>query len=70
VLEPLATFHERVAVSSRELENAPGRLIPEAWERERRKAHEHGLVIAAPAWTKLTHWAERSGVEVPKPGYP
>jgi LDH2 family malate/lactate/ureidoglycolate dehydrogenase len=69
-LEPLATFHERVEVSLRELGETPGRLVPEAWEAHRRKAHEHGLVIAAPAWKKLAHWAERLGVELPKPGDP
>ncbi len=67
-LEPMATFHERVGVSLRDLGDAPGRLIPEAWEAHRRKAYEHGLVIAASAWKKLAHWAERLEVEVPKPG--
>jgi LDH2 family malate/lactate/ureidoglycolate dehydrogenase len=69
-LESLATFHERVLVSLREPGEAPGRLMPTDWEAQRRKAHEHGLVIAAPAWKKLVHWAGRLGVDIPKPGNP
>jgi LDH2 family malate/lactate/ureidoglycolate dehydrogenase len=66
-LEPLATFQERVMQALRERSDAPERLHPADWSVERRKAHEDGLLVAAPAWKKLMHWAERLEVEPPKP---
>jgi len=50
VLEPLATFHERVATAVTGMAEAPGRLLPDAWDAHRRAAGQHGVALAAPAW--------------------
>jgi LDH2 family malate/lactate/ureidoglycolate dehydrogenase len=67
VLEPLTTFHQRVATALRGLTQAPGRLLPDAWDVHRRDSREHGVAIAAPAWKSLKTWAQRLAVDVPTP---
>jgi LDH2 family malate/lactate/ureidoglycolate dehydrogenase len=66
-LEPLATFHERVAQALRGVAGTPGRLLPDLWDRRRRDAHEHGVAIPEPAAKSLKTWAQRLAVEPPTP---
>jgi LDH2 family malate/lactate/ureidoglycolate dehydrogenase len=66
-VEPLAAFHQRVAAAWFERDEAPGRLLPHAWEAHRREARTRGIAIAPPAWKSLNEWARRLTVEVPDP---
>jgi LDH2 family malate/lactate/ureidoglycolate dehydrogenase len=70
VLEPLTTFHHRVAAAWKGLPAAPGRLLPDAWDAHRRDAREHGVAIATPVWRLLNEWARRLAVDVPRPFEP
>jgi LDH2 family malate/lactate/ureidoglycolate dehydrogenase len=65
-IEPLAAFHQRVAAWDG-LEEAPGRLLPDAWDARRREARARGIAIPLPAWKSLNQWAQRLAVEVPGP---
>jgi LDH2 family malate/lactate/ureidoglycolate dehydrogenase len=67
-LAPLATDHQRLtAAVGSGMSPAPGRLLPETWESRRRQVRQNGVVIEAPAWKSLTHWARRLSVDVPDP---
>ena len=66
-VEPLSAFHQRVASARYGLDEAPGRLLPDAWESHRRTARADGVAIASPAWKSLNQWAQRLAVEVPGP---
>jgi len=66
-LEPLTTFHERVASALAGRTEAPGRLLPQAWDAHRRAAREQGVALAAPAWKALGDWARRLAVDLPRP---
>jgi LDH2 family malate/lactate/ureidoglycolate dehydrogenase len=66
-LEPLTTFHERVASALGGRTEAPGRLLPQAWDTHRRAAREQGVPLAAPAWKSLGDWARRLAVDLPRP---
>ncbi|MGP0062412.1 MAG: Ldh family oxidoreductase [Isosphaeraceae bacterium] len=66
-VEPLSAFHQRVAAAWYGLDEAPGRLLPDAWDAHRREARTQGVAIAPTAWKSLNHWAQRLGVEVPGP---
>lgn len=66
-LEPLTTFHERVTAAVGQRTEAPGRLLPEPWEAQRRVVRQQGVPLAAPAWKLLADWARRLAVEPPSP---
>jgi hypothetical protein len=66
-VEPLSAFHQRVAAAWYGLDEAPGRLLPDAWEARRREVFVRGIAIAQPAWKSLNQWAQRLDVEVPGP---
>jgi LDH2 family malate/lactate/ureidoglycolate dehydrogenase len=66
-VEPLAAFHQRVAAAWYGLDEAPDRLLPDAWDARRREARVRGIAIALPAWKSLNQWAHRHAVEVPGP---
>ena len=66
-VEPLSAFHQRVAAAWYGREEAPGRLLPDAWEARRREVFVRGIAIAQPAWKSLNQWAHRLAVEVPGP---
>ena len=65
-VEPLAAFHQRVAAWDG-LDEAPGRLLPGAWDARRREARTRGIAIPLPAWKSLNQWAQRLAIEVPGP---
>lgn len=63
-LEPLTTFHERVASARGEAADlAPGVLQPAVWEAHRREVREQGLPIGADDLTRLKKLAQRLGVD-------
>ena len=66
-LEPLTTFHERVASALSGRTEAPGRLLPQDWDAHRRAARAQGVPLAAPTWKGLADWARRLAVELPRP---
>jgi LDH2 family malate/lactate/ureidoglycolate dehydrogenase len=66
-LEPLTTFHARVAAALSERTEAPGRLLPQTWDAHRRAARAQGVPLAAPAWKSLADWARRLAVDLPRP---
>jgi LDH2 family malate/lactate/ureidoglycolate dehydrogenase len=66
-MEPLTTFHRRVADALKGLGEEDGRLLPAPWEARRREARERGMAVAPPAWKALSRRAERLGVETPDP---
>ena len=64
-LESLAAFDRRLAEVAGGLGEAPGRLLPDAWEVRRREARSWGVAVGASAWKSLVEWAGRFDVEVP-----
>ena len=66
-VEPLSRFHQRVAAAWDGLDEAPGQLLPDAWDARRREVFVRGIAIALPAWKSLNQWAQRLAVEVPGP---
>jgi hypothetical protein len=66
-LESLTTFHQRVATAGNGLTEAPGRLLPAAWDAQRRGTREHGVAIPDPVWRSLSKWAKRLAIEIPVP---
>ena len=64
--EPLGSFHGRVEATLRGLPDAPGRLLPAAWEARRRNARERGVSVDAAAMGPLLLRAE--GLGIPPPG--
>lgn len=63
-LEPLTSFHDRVAGSFPGQASA-GTLLPEPWEARRREARERGVVLDDAASAALGRWSER--LQVPRP---
>jgi LDH2 family malate/lactate/ureidoglycolate dehydrogenase len=68
--EPLLAFQERLAAALPDEDEAPGWLIPRAWDARRRAAHEEGIAVPAPAWKSLNQWARRLDIEIPAPLVP
>ena len=66
-MEPLGTFHERVADAIRGLEESPGRLLPKPWDARRAEARRVGVPLDASTLASLRDRAERLGVEMPRP---
>ncbi len=66
-LEPLSSFHERVADTLKGLDEKDGRLLPARWEAHRREVREHGLPVEPAVWEALLRWAQRLGIEPPAP---
>ena len=66
-MEPLATFHERVAEAIQSLDGSAGRLLPGSWDRHRREVREHGVAVEPAAWEALVRRAERQGIAPPAP---
>lgn len=66
-LEPLATYHERVAEWLRAQPEPTGTLLPGPWEQCRRHAREHGVHVENAVWENLESWAERYRVAIPAP---
>lgn len=66
-LEPLATYHERVAEWLRTEPEPSGALLPGPWEQCRRHAREHGVHVEGAVWEGLEPWAERYRVAIPAP---
>jgi LDH2 family malate/lactate/ureidoglycolate dehydrogenase len=66
-IESFATFDERLAAVARRMSPAPGRLLPEAWETQRREVRQQGIALEPAAWKSLAHWARRLSVDVPEP---
>jgi hypothetical protein len=66
-LEPFATFDERLVTVGRGMTPAPGRLLPEVWESQRRNVRQNGVAVEPSAWKSFTHWARRHAVDVPDP---
>jgi LDH2 family malate/lactate/ureidoglycolate dehydrogenase len=64
-LEPLATFHERVADWLANQGDGSAMLRPDAWEARRREAREHGVAVDASVWERLTPWVERARAALP-----
>jgi LDH2 family malate/lactate/ureidoglycolate dehydrogenase len=64
-MEPLTSFHERVASSFDGGYEAAGLLSPRSWEARRRDAREHGVSIEPDAIQSLRAWATRLGVSWP-----
>lgn len=62
-IEPLASFHERVACVQAEPEkSASGWLLPASWEERRRKLREQGLQLPVEVVRQLNEEAARLGV--------
>ncbi len=66
-LEPLGTFHERVADAFGHHDGFRSELSPVAWERRRHEAREHGVAIRSATWEALRPWVERFGKTAPEP---
>jgi LDH2 family malate/lactate/ureidoglycolate dehydrogenase len=66
-MEPLATWHARLAAIADRMSSAPGRLPPGAWEARRRRVHQEGVVVEPAAWKSLARWAHRFSMDVPGP---
>lgn len=66
-MEPLATFHERVADAIRGLDESPGRLLPGPWEARRAEARRLGVALDPSTFDTLRDRAGRLGVEMPRP---
>jgi LDH2 family malate/lactate/ureidoglycolate dehydrogenase len=64
-MEPLTSFHVRVASSFDRAQEGAGLLSPESWEASRRVAREHGVSIPPDAIESLKGWANRLGVPWP-----
>jgi LDH2 family malate/lactate/ureidoglycolate dehydrogenase len=64
-MEPLTSFHERVASSFAHANQGAGVLSPEAWEARRREARERGVSLDPAAIQALRGWADRLGVPWP-----
>lgn len=65
-LEPLATFHERLAASLPGLERTPGVLRPDRWEAARRQARERGVPLAAGPLAALRRRAKERSIPPPE----
>lgn len=66
-LEPLATFHERLAAALPGFDRLPGALFPSRWESSRRAARERGIPIPAAPLSALRRRAREHGVTLPEP---
>lgn len=66
-LEPLATFHERLAEWVRAHPEPASALLPARWEANRRHAREHGVHVPDEVWKSLGGWIGRYDVAVPPP---
>ncbi len=69
-LEPLSSFHERVAETLKGLDEAAGRLLPARWEAHRQQVREHGMGIEPAAWNArpAIRWSGRlPPIEPPAP---
>ena len=66
-LEPLATFHERVADAVRGLDESPGRLLPEPWDTRRAEARRSGVPLDDTDLAALADRARRLGIDLPAP---
>ena len=64
-MEPLTTFHERVASSFREPIDGRGQLGPDSWETRRREARDHGVSLDEASSAVLKGWAGRLGMPWP-----
>jgi len=65
-LEPLGTFHERVAAGAAIPGPTPGRLRPDEWETRRREARERGVALDPAVRADLIDRAGRLGLSFPK----
>ncbi len=69
-LEPISTFHERVAAVAARAEAMgirSGFLCPQAWEVCRRDAREQGVAVEKSVWHRLKGWADRHAITLPEP---
>lgn len=64
-LESLAAFDRRLGEVASGLAEAPGRLLPDAWEARRLEVRSRGVAVGASAWKSLVEWAGRLHVETP-----
>jgi LDH2 family malate/lactate/ureidoglycolate dehydrogenase len=60
-------FHSRVSAALKGRDENGGLLLPGPSDARRRAASEHGLAVAAEAWTELIGRAARLGVTPPAP---
>lgn len=66
-LESFASFDERLAAAAAGMSQAPGRLLPQAWEARRQGVRRTGVAIEAAAWKSLSQWARRLSIDLPEP---
>jgi LDH2 family malate/lactate/ureidoglycolate dehydrogenase len=64
-MEPLTSFHERVASTFTNTPEGAGVLSPGSWEARRREARERGVSLDGPSLDALKAWADRLGVSWP-----
>jgi Malate/L-lactate dehydrogenase len=65
-MEPLASFHRRVAASIRG-RAGPGYLTPGPWEARRQEVRERGMILDGSFFDGLRPWSERLEIPFPSP---
>jgi LDH2 family malate/lactate/ureidoglycolate dehydrogenase len=66
-IEPLTSFHARVAALIDGPDEEPWRLLPSVWDGHRREAQNRGIIVSDSGWKHLEHWGRRLAVEIPGP---